>query len=840
MANSLGQLIVRLGLDASDYTSGMSKADQLAQRFAANMDRAVAAGILKAEIALRAFGTAVRTTAETFQALTTGAGVFKDLEESTGSTAESIASLQVAASTAGTPIEDVAAAANKLTKNLVGVDDESKAAGAALGALGLNVKDFKQLDPVAQYEAVARALDGFADGAGKTAIAMALFGKQGAEQLRVMKALEEAGGRQVILTQDQIERADAYADAQAKAKAQLKLYAQAAASEAIPALTDLSATAVEVAKAFLGIDAATGKLSANNGAREWAEKAADAVAFVIDQLDLFNRLVELSMKGFGAIGNIAAAVLKGQFGLVKGIVDAAADDVRATLDRTTFGARLAQQRAASAANDANRRAEDRGFTPAGTKPSLKFNFDAGAAAEADALLRKALDGQVRAIRDFADDQKAAFDFANQVLKGSYDDGLSSLRDFYAGQAQIRAAALADQVRALDEEAAAVRQFQSRARSAQDRADAENKLADLARKRSEIVVAASRQNSLAVLEEARAADVLKRQYDGLVAQIAQLSGDTQGAARIRIAQRAEDARRLAIQAGAGPAGADRVSSLLRDRLTQTEALSQAQADYGRLLERTANAEATLLLAAVEAGTSENDTLRAVGEQRAKALQQLGALVDKANELAKAFGGKNEEANLFAERLGLAFKKASAEVDPLLQKMRDTGQEAGRTIAASLEDAVFSGRKFADILRDLDKQLAQIAFRQLVSKPFEQWLGNAIGGNGQKSGGGGWIGAAANWITGIFGGGKAIGGPTMPRTLYQVAENRPEVYDDGSRQWLLTGSRRGRIDPNPSLASAAGGAPVVQHFHFDQQPDRRTATQIGAAAARGAALANARNG
>ena len=134
MANSLGALVVSLGLDAAEFTSGLSKSEYQAKQFAQQMDSAVAAGVIKAELALRAAGAAAEYAFSAFKTLTTGAGDFADLSDKTGASAESLASLAVSAATAGVSMEDVAGSINKLTKNLVGVDDESKAAGAALAA----------------------------------------------------------------------------------------------------------------------------------------------------------------------------------------------------------------------------------------------------------------------------------------------------------------------------------------------------------------------------------------------------------------------------------------------------------------------------------------------------------------------------------------------------------------------------------------------------------------------------------------------------------------------------------------------------------------------------------
>ena len=93
----LGALVVSLGLDAADFVNGMSKSEQQAKRFASTLDRNIAVGIVKAEVALRGLATAARTSFAIFQNLTEGAAVFKDLEETTGASAEGLAGFAVAA-----------------------------------------------------------------------------------------------------------------------------------------------------------------------------------------------------------------------------------------------------------------------------------------------------------------------------------------------------------------------------------------------------------------------------------------------------------------------------------------------------------------------------------------------------------------------------------------------------------------------------------------------------------------------------------------------------------------------------------------------------------------------
>ena len=209
-----------------------------------------------------------------FDSMVKSAADFKDLEETTGAQAEDLASLAVAAGTAGVEMQTLAGNAIRLTKSLTGVDDDSKAAGAAIKALGLDLKTFKDLDPVAQIDAMSKAFSNFEDGPKKSAVAVALWGKSGAEMIKVLNALEEQGGRTKILTQEQIEAADAYADAQAKAGTELKLYAQAAATQVLPAFNELTTAASTFVRSLFEVDDATGKLSESKTIQAWARGAA--------------------------------------------------------------------------------------------------------------------------------------------------------------------------------------------------------------------------------------------------------------------------------------------------------------------------------------------------------------------------------------------------------------------------------------------------------------------------------------------------------------------------------------------------------------------------------------
>lgn len=338
-----GSILIDLLMRTGSFVTDTQRAAKQLKLF--QKDVVSTASSIKGQLvgALAAAGVAL-----SFDALVEGAAKFKDLEEETGATAEDLASLSLIAGAAGVEIEAIAAASLKLTKNLSGVDDESKAAGAALAALGIPIEEFKRLDPVARVDALAKAFNSFADGPEKSATALALFGKAGAEQLRVFKAYEEAGGRQVILTQRQIELADAYADRQGKLTATLKAYGSVAATDILPALNDLASVAKELVAEFVGVDSAGKKLAGESPVAEFAKSAADLFAFLADSVQGVGRVVQTLGVYFGSAGAAAAAVLSGEFQQARTIAEEARQDIDKVLSAELFSQRLARLRAAAA------------------------------------------------------------------------------------------------------------------------------------------------------------------------------------------------------------------------------------------------------------------------------------------------------------------------------------------------------------------------------------------------------------------------------------------------------------------------------------------------------------
>jgi hypothetical protein len=357
------------------------------------------------------------------QSLVGAAGDFKDLEEQTGALAADLASLAIPAAVAGKSVADLATDMNRLTKNLSGVDDDSKAAGAALAALGVPIEKFKALDPVGQIDALSAAFNGFADGSQKTAVAMALFGKNGAAMLNVFKELEAEGGRQKILTQEQIELADEYSDKQKKLTATIKAYAESSAVDVLPAINDLTAAAKSLIAEFVGIDEQGKKLAGDSQVKQFAETAADALAFLVDSGQGVARVFQTIGVYIGGTAAATAAVLKGEFAQAKAIAADARADIDRILSEDLFSQRLKKLREAQAAGSGNQSAAE--TARLNRRPSLQFSgavakTGADKQSEAERYL-ETLTKQNEALTEQTVFEKAVAEITSGRLKGLNSD-----------------------------------------------------------------------------------------------------------------------------------------------------------------------------------------------------------------------------------------------------------------------------------------------------------------------------------------------------------------------------------------------------------------------------------
>lgn len=151
-------------------------------------------------------------------------------------------------------------------------------------------------------------------------------------------------------------------------------------------------------------------------------------------------------------------------------------------------------------------------------------------------------------------------------------------------------------------------------------------------------------------------------------------------------------------------------------------------------------------------------------------------------------ERERANFLRELESAGIQAGISDLDQLIakydeefqsfQRMRQLtqlGKDIGREIGQGFEEAVFSGKKLSDVLNQLGRDIAQLAFRQAVTNPLSNLLGNAIGG---FLGGGGAGGQSGGGSGGIFARGGAFdGGGELHHFAYGDVFDQPTNFGFG---------------------------------------------------------------
>lgn len=786
---------ITLGVDSSGVRNATSDLQRFAQvgdkaeQSTKEIEKALTAATLKAELAGKAIGAAISGIVRfgvdgvvAVDRLIKSVGDYQDLADKTGADPAGLASLQQAADVAGVSLETVASSTVLLSARLAKVGDDSKGAGRALAAIGIEVENFKSLRPDEQYKAIAVALDGYADGAGKVAVATELFGRGGAEQLKVFKELASQTQQSNALTDEQIALADDYADSSKRLQSQLGRLAEVAALQSAPAIMALKQSFNEAIAESLGLSKSSADLANDDGIKRFAEGAVQSLGFVVDAADGVYRSVQIVGGGIGGIAAAAVAAASGNFKQAFSIISDIATQTDAVLQRETFGAKLAR-------NLAN---QPSASTPGAAKPPINtsgfINQAKGRADKSEsAQLAADLDGIKKALAD----QTNAYKNAESILDAIHSAGLIKDSEYYAAKRQFIERDADAQVTALDAENT---RLAAQKASGAERIRINKQIADNIAKIAIVEADASAKVTISNINQKASQDALTRAYQ-----------ESEVAANAYLQSLRLQAQRNVAAVGQGDQERSRSTGLnaIEDRFTQKR--DQLESDRRRgafkdneegyqneiaLLQRTKDAEIGIY------NKSFSDILAAQGDFINGATRALQNYADKAADTAGQVDG--------------ALSKAFTGAEDALVKFVTTGKLS-----------------FTDLANGIVADLARIAIKQSITAP----LAKAFLGSGGS--GGGFLDAAFSF----FGAGKADGGSVASGGLYPINERGPELLSIGSRDYLSVGSQGGTVTP----MSGSGGQSisVANYFTVGPNTDRRSQDQIAAAAGAGVQRALARN-
>lgn len=209
-----------------------------------------------------------------------------------------------------------------------------------------------------------------------------------------------------------------------------------------------------------------------------------------------------------------------------------------------------------------------------------------------------------------------------------------------------------------------------------------------------------------------------------------------------------------------------------------------------------------------------------------LEKYNDEIERLNKLrdAGALGANQEEVYGRAVKAAQdAFDKASRDSDKFSEQFKDgVFRSLGDGIYTAMTDGAKRGWKgFLDAGID--------TINRLVAQALAKRLAEGLFGDGQTGGTKGVLGGIGKVLGGLFGGGRATGGPVSAGTLYRINEREPEFFRPNSS---------GQVVPLSKMAG--GGARVTQNIMIQGRADLRTARQMQIEAARQQRVATARLG
>ena len=301
----LGSLVVKLSAETSEFRADLGRTARLLDRHANDMKASLqqVATVAKTAFAVAVGAASVGALRDFIDRTIEATAALQQLSEQTGASTTALSGLAPVATISGTAMETIGTNLSKLSKALAGVDDEGADASKALQFLGITAKDSggNLRDPAEVLNDVALKLAQFEDGAGKTALAMDLFGKSGASMLPFLKDLAENQNLNIRLTAQQIEEADKASKAMARMRAESSFVSQTLVTSAIPAFSVL---AEELKKILLGTDnavAGISRLRDDGTLAKWAETSAYAVAVLVDSLRAIFQGIKAIVGSFQAV-----------------------------------------------------------------------------------------------------------------------------------------------------------------------------------------------------------------------------------------------------------------------------------------------------------------------------------------------------------------------------------------------------------------------------------------------------------------------------------------------------------------------------------------------------------
>lgn len=636
-------------------------------------------------------------------------GQFQELGQKIGDTAASVAALTPAAATSDTAIGEVVAASIKLTKALSETNDESDKTALALKAINIPLAQFRELTPTEQLRAVGKEFNIFADGAGKTAVATALFGKAGAELIPFLHDLGEQQKSSISLTNEQIAALDKFTDTIALAKNETKTLGAIIASNVIPPIQEF----LDVLKD------SGGKVAAFTAIGEAIRLAFEAIVILGSDVAFTFKAVGREIAAVAAqLHALATLDIKGFHSISDAVKE---DGERARKELDDF-----QRRILGASGLAAQRTAALGLT-SGTRGPLDAN---------DARANRQIN-----FRDTGSDDKKAQAFLDRLKQQAVKLEQNEFASLRIEAAQLKIAAAAEPwIKRLED---AKNLQESIKLFIEDATKAEERRAAI----GNIQVDLSKQLKDAQFEN----DLIGKTKDQVEALTSARNVDKAAQEAIRGKEGADITAILALY----EQFAKNLGAVIdkRQELARQQDFKVLNFGFGQELDDIRFA--TELIGKTQEQVGLLTAARQVDRREAQAT--FGLEGQALTEMESAY-----------ERFRAQIIGATDDQQKLAKAMQpfiDTAKQFGETIAGAFESAIIEGKSFSDILQQLEKDLLHILLRNFITQPLGNAITNAflgLGGGGGSTSGGGFVGPPTDGGLPLVTGQSARREPTWTKT------------------------------------------------------------------------------
>jgi lambda family phage tail tape measure protein len=520
--SALGSLVVKLALNYAEYTKGLDKGSQEALKFAQNAQRSfdtvaasaknffigLAAGAATAIVGL--YG--VSATIEKMKVSLNGMDKINDLSERLSISTNTLQEFAYAGQLSGIEMDGMAASLKKLQVNMLESITGGKAQEAVFKAMGVAVKDSNgnMRDTKSVLMDVANVFAGLEDGPTKTALAIRLLGKQGADMVPflnqgaegIRQLTGEAHKLGVVLTSDQIKAAAEFNDNLDRMRALSGATAAQMTSNMIPAINDLLLRFIEArkeAKGFFEALQITGGMTIGKAVGNHYDKQ---LADIETQISLTKKLMDEQK-------NLPSIVKS--FGASQSDLDALERQRRVILNYV--GLRAREKSPGSVANfmEMEGQAKDSGAPKVDAKKIAASLLDSKNKETGDDPTKKNMEGELKLIQYRLEQERDVLQYSLQISSELRGQDVLDAKSYYAEKKAAIQDDLQFTVKAYDEQIAILRDYRAVAEKDVDKADATNKIAELQAKQTKAIQDASQKTVLTLLEEGRARSELKSQF-----------------------------------------------------------------------------------------------------------------------------------------------------------------------------------------------------------------------------------------------------------------------------------------------------------------------------------------